>query len=166
MLTQTGKSSDKKKWTEKKAGAIDPEFGRELPADRRILLSLRKRTGIRGKGACATQVAIGFAENSTVAKVLMGNYAAVSESCLNTDTSPAYTDVGKQSRLHRTVAHAKELIGPNGENNNQAEEFNARFDRMEKGIHLNIEPKYLLDYAAEGAFRSDTRRLPNGRQLV
>ncbi len=51
------------------------------------------------------------------------------------------------------------------ENNNQAEELNWRQDRAERGIYLNIEPKYLLDYAAETAFRSDTRRLSNGSQL-
>lgn len=64
-----------------------------------------------------------------------------------------------------TVEHSKELVGPKGENNNQAEELNWRQDRAERGIYLNIEPKYLLDYAAETAFRSDTRRLPNGKQL-
>ncbi|WP_426178168.1 transposase [Massilia sp. TWR1-2-2] len=63
------------------------------------------------------------------------------------------------------VEHSKELSGPNGESNNQAEEFNGRFDRMERGTHLHIGEKYALDYAAENAFRSDTRRLPNGRQL-
>lgn len=42
--------------------------------------------------------------------------------------------VGKQFRMHRTVAHATMLSGPSGENNNQAEELNARFDRAEKGI--------------------------------
>lgn len=63
------------------------------------------------------------------------------------------------------MEHAKELSGPNGEKNNQAEEHNWRYDRAEKGIYLNVEPKYMLDYACEIAFRSDTRRLPNGQQL-
>lgn len=31
--------------------------------------------------------------------------------------------------------------------------------------YLNIEPKYMLNYAVEAAFRADTRRLPNGQQL-
>lgn len=61
--------------------------------------------------------------------------------------------------------HAKMVVGPNGENNNLAEELNFRMDRAEQGVYLNIEAKYLLDYAAEMAFRSDTRRLPNGDQL-
>jgi hypothetical protein len=43
--------------------------------------------------------------------------------------------------------------------------LNFRYDRAEKGQYLNIEPKYLLDYAVEVAFRTDTRRLPNGTQL-
>ena len=73
--------------------------------------------------------------------------------------------VRKVFLAHRTVEHAKELSGPNGENNNQAEEYNWRYDRAEKGIYLNVEPKYMLDYACEIAFRSDTRRLPNGQQL-
>ncbi len=66
---------------------------------------------------------------------------------------------------HRAVTRSKELVGADGENNNQAEEFNFRYDRAEKGIYLNIDAKYLLDYAVEIAFRSDTRRLPNGTQL-
>lgn len=43
--------------------------------------------------------------------------------------------------------------------------YSWRYDRAEKGIYLNIEPKYMLDYACETAFRSDTRRLgePSGR---
>jgi hypothetical protein len=32
----------------------------------------------------------------------------------------------------------------------------------ELGIYLNLEPKYLLDYAVETAFREDHRRLPPG----
>jgi hypothetical protein len=90
---------------------------------------------------------------------------AIPESNLNTDSSPAYTELGKQFLAHRTVEHDKTLSGPNGENNNQAEELNWRQDRAERGIYLNIEPKYLLDYAVETAFRSDTRRLSNGQQL-
>ena len=45
---------------------------------------------------------------------------------------------------------------------NNSEGFTARQDRSEAGVYLNIEPKYLLDYAAETAFREDHRRLPPG----
>jgi hypothetical protein len=57
------------------------------------------------------------------------------------------------------------LVGPKGENSNLAEELNFRLDRAEQGMYLNIEPKYLHDYAVEVAFRSDTRRLSNREQL-
>jgi hypothetical protein len=43
--------------------------------------------------------------------------------------------------------------------------LNFSVSTMEHYVYLNIEPKYMLDYAAEIAFRSDTRRLPNGQQL-
>jgi len=32
-------------------------------------------------------------------------------------------------------------------------------------MYLNIEPKHMLDYGTETAWRSDTRRLGNGGQL-
>jgi hypothetical protein len=128
-------------------------------------MTVRKRFGQRGKGACATRVAVGLLETAPVAEAVMKSFVAIPESYLNTDSSPAYTEAGKHFQEHRTVEHSKTLIGPNGENNNQAEELNWRYDRAEKGIYLNIEPKYMLDYAAEIAFRSDTRRLPNGQQL-
>lgn len=162
MLTQTGRSSSRKK---KMDGAIDPEFGRRLPKDRRIFFAVRKRSGVRGKGACTTRVAIGLSETAPVAAAILKNFVAMPESYLNTDSSPAYTEMGKGFREHFTVEHGKMLSGPDGENNNQAEELNGRYDRAEKGIYLNIEPKYMLDYAVETAFRSDTRRLPNGQQL-
>jgi hypothetical protein len=44
-------------------------------------------------------------------------------------------------------------------------EFCDSGQRAEKGVYLNVDPKYLLDYAVEIVFRSDTRRLPNGTQL-
>lgn len=163
MLTQTGKDKARKK--KKRDGMIDPEFGKRMPKDRRILFAIRKRSGTRGKGACATRVAVGLVETAPVAEAIMRDFVAMPESYLNTDTSPAYTELGKRYRAHLTVEHSKELRGPNGENNNQSEELNWRYDRAEKGVYLNIEPKYMLDYAVETAFRADTRRLPNGEQL-
>ena len=164
MLTQTAHQARRKK---KKPldGALDPEYGRKLPKDRRIMFAVRKRSEGRGKGACMTRIAIGLAETSPVAESILKNFVAMPESYLNTDNAPAYTALGKGFKAHRTVDHAKELFGPNGENNNLAEELNGRFDRAEKGIYLNIEPKYMLDYAVEVAFRSDTCRVPNGVQL-
>lgn len=60
-----------------------------------------------------------------------------------------------------TVGNSKTLSGKKGENNNQAEELNWRFDRAEKGVYLNIEPKYMLDYAVETAFRAGITGKPS-----
>lgn len=163
MLTQTAKQAARKAAAQ--GGKRDPDFGKRLPKDRRILMVVSRRSGVKGKGSNATRVAIGQIESEEVARAVTASYVAVPESFLNTDTSVAYSKLGKEFRVHRTVEHSKEVVGPNGENNNLAEELNFRMDRAEQGIYLNIEPKYLLDYAAEVAFRSDTRRLPNGDQL-
>lgn len=165
MLTQKGRAAARKAGKKNKTGLFDPEFGTALPPDRRILVGVRKRSGVKGKGATSTRVAIGLVESASVVEAVAKDFIAPSESQLNTDTSPAYTTLGRKFGRHRTVEHSKTFSGPNGESNNQAEELNARFDRAEKGIYLNIEPKYLLDYAVETAFRSDTRRMPNGEQL-
>ncbi len=165
MLTQTGKEKARKAKAKQASAVVNPEFGNRLPENRRMLMVLRRRGDRRGKGANGTRVAVAMAETAEEAEAILTTFAAAPESCLNTDSSPAYSNLGKKFRQHLTVEHSKALSGPNGENNNQAEEFNGRYDRAEKGIYLNIEPKYLLDYACETAFRSDTRRLPNGRQL-
>ena len=163
-LTQTGKSAARKKLKDS-GGVIDPDYRRRLPADRRMLISMRQRSGVKGMGACRTKVAIGLMESQEVIESILEQYVGIGESILNTDTCPAYSAIGKRFLAHRTVEHSKTFSGPNGENNNQAEEYNWRYDRLEKGIHLNVEPKYLLDYAVETAFRSDTRRMSNGEQL-
>lgn len=147
------------------AGERDYEFGWVMPKDRRILFTMRKRSGVRGDGAVASRVAIGLVEDPPIVESILTDFIAVPESYLNSDGSTAYQDIGKRFIDHRKVEHAKEFSGPNGENNNQAEELNWRMDRHERGAYLNLRPKYLLDYGVEVAFRSDTRRMPNGEQL-
>ena len=141
MLTQTGKEAARKK-NRAPAGVIDPEYGRRLPADRRMLFAIRQRSGVKGMGACKTKVAIGLTEGAPTVEAVLEHFIGIGESTLNTDTCTAYSSIGKRFLAHRTVEHSKMFSGPNGENNNQAEEYNWRYDRLEKGIHLNIEPKY------------------------
>lgn len=148
-----------------KTGAVDPEFGQRLDKHRRILIAVTQRSGARGFGSSATRVAVARNEDVAVAQAVARAFIAVPESALNTDTSPAYTDLGTQFREHRTVEHSRTLVGPAGENNNQVESIAWRIKRGEKGIYLNIEPKYWSDYAVEFAWRSDVRRLSNGGKL-
>lgn len=56
-------------------------------------------------------------ETASIAEAIMRYYVALPESYLNTDSSNAYTDLGKRFLGHMTVEHSKELSGPNGENN-------------------------------------------------
>ena len=159
LLTHSGRTAAKRK------GVTDPVQENQYPESRRIMFAVRQRSGVRGKGTVKTRVAVGLSETPEVATSIIRKYIAVPESYLNTDSLSTYDKIGKEFRTHRKVNHSQTLVGPQSENNNQAEELNGRFDRAEKGIYLNIEPKYMLDYACETAFRSDTRRLDNGRQL-
>lgn len=162
MLTTSGKDRRNKK---RRTGAINPEHGARLPEHRRIVVAVRKRSGVKGMGAVETRIAVGAAENDDVVRAVMQDFVACSESYLNTDEAPVYTKFARDFRGHKAVKHSVTMKGPNGEHNNMAEELNARMDRAEKGQYMNIEPKYLLDYAVEVAFRSDTRRMSNGAQL-
>jgi transposase-like protein len=164
VLMSTSERSKKRQRARKK-GAFNPEFGARLPEHRRIVIAIRKRSGVKGMGAVETRVAVGVAENDDVVRAVIGDFVACSESYLNTDEAPVYTKFARSFRGHKAVKHSVTMKGPNGEHNNMAEELNARMDRAEKGQYMNIEPKYLLDYAVEVAFRSDTRRMSNGAQL-
>lgn len=144
---------------------VDPATGMTLPEDRRILINARSRSNSKGKGAFATRVMIARVEDSVNVNAILDKFVAQPESMLNTDENAAYKKAGKRFKEHNTVQHKTMLAGPMGENNNQAEEFAWRQDRAEKGTYLNIEPKYLFDYAVESAFRSDVRRLSNLEQL-
>jgi hypothetical protein len=143
----------------------DPEFGREWPEDRRQFITMRKRSGTRGYGAVSSKVAISLSEGPESLPGIISEFVANGESFLNSDGLTSYSKPGKTFLEHRWVDHNRELVGLGGENNNLSEELNFRFDRAEQGVYLNLEPKYLLDYAVETAFRADTRRMPNGSQL-
>jgi ribosomal protein L37AE/L43A len=161
-------SARQKKRREEKAaaiaagGVVHPEHGAVFPASRRIAFTLRRRSGAKGRGALVTRVGIGLAETPDVAQALVDAYVAKPESILATDTGTAFSKVGKEFQLHLQVNHSETLVGPNGEHVNNSEGFSARQDRSEKGVYLNIEPKYLHDYVVETAFREDHRRLGPG----
>lgn len=158
----TTKGRERKK---KEGKAVDAS-GRKYHPDRRILLVVRQRSNQLKGGASKTRVVVANAESSAVVKQLAQEYLAVPESYLNSDGDLAYSEIGKEFKDHSVVDHGKMLIGLLGENNNQAESFNRGIKRTEKGIHLNIEAKYLLDYSAETAFKADhSTKTSNGQRL-
>jgi transposase-like protein len=161
-----GKAGRRSEENRKKKDALrDPDTGAPLTADRRLVIIMRKRSGKKGTGAVASRVAVVRLEDDKLTPPVIEDFAAIEESELNSDSAHAYKKIGRRFGAHHTVEHGVALTGPKGENSNLAEELNFRLDRAEQGMYLNIEPKYLHDYAVEVAFRSDTRRLSNREQL-
>ena len=164
-LTQSARQ--KKRREEKKAalaagGVVHPGYGQVFPAGRRITLNLRKRGGKRGKGACVTRVGIALTESPEAATILARKYVAIPESILPTEKRAALSELDKALQLNLQINHSETQLGPNGEHNNNSESFGARMDRSEKGVYLNIEPKYMHDYAVEAGFREDHNRMAPG----
>jgi transposase-like protein len=164
-LAQANDRREKKKQASAAGTPLETGIAGRRSKDARLLIVVRKRSGIKGRGAVGSRVAIALTESDEIATSVVGDFVANHESYLNTDGGSGFAGQSAFFLGHNTVTHSKELVGPNGQNNNQAEELNFRYDRTEKGTHLNIEFKYMLDYAVETAFRSDTRWLANGDQL-
>ncbi|MFA6313639.1 MAG: IS1595 family transposase [Sterolibacterium sp.] len=145
---------------------VPPKFGKtaKQPPDRRIMLVLRLRGRTEGKGACATRVSVALAESSSTVTQMATRFASA-ESKFQTDEDPSYAQFKKLFAEHKTVNHSQTYSTPEGTNNNQAESFNWRFRRAIEGIYLSASNKYLKDYAAEQAWREDTRRLSTGQRL-
>ena len=141
-------------------GAVrDPNTEQLLPVNRRMVITLRRRSGNPGDGSAWTKVGVGMAETPEVVEHLAERHVLIPEPVLSTDEGVAFKKLGREFRLHATVNHSERLVGPEGQHVNLAESFTARQDRAEHGIYLNIEPKYLHEYACETAFREDHRRI-------
>lgn len=157
---------------------VDPETGEIMgppkppkfdkasrqPEDRRLLLVMRQRGQTQGKGAVATRVAIALRESAHTV-VTMARRFASAESEVMSDEDPSYATFSKLFAAHNTINHSKAYSAPGGVNNNQAESFNWRMRRSVEGIYLSPSNKYLADYAAENAWREDTRRLSTAKRL-
>ena len=142
-------------------GVLHPEHGNVFSPDRRIVMSVHKRSLQPGRGSLTTRIGIGLAETPDAAQALADRYVAIPESILCSDSGTAFKKLGTQFQVHVQVNHTLALSGSAGEHCNFAESFNARFDRAED-IYRNIEPKQLCDYGCEVAFRADHRRIAPG----
>ena len=167
-LTTKGRELRKRERKAKAAleGVAVDSFGGKYPSDRRILLVFRRRANQKKAGVSKTRVLVVEDESKASVKRAALEYLAVPESYLNSDGDNAYSEIGRDFKGHSVVDHGRMLIGLLGENNNQAESFNRGIKRTEKGIHLNIEAKYILDYSAETAFKADhSTKTSNGERL-
>lgn len=139
------------------------ELPGNVPPDRRIVMTVRGRSEVEGGGADVTRVGVGRAENPEFATALAEKFVCPPESILATDTGTAFFELGKKFSSHEQVNHSECLVDANGHHNNFAESFTARQDRAEKGVYINIEPKYSSEYVVETAFREDHRRVAPGK---
>lgn len=133
--------------------------------DRRLLLVMRQKGVTQGKGATATRIAIAVSESTQTVTAMATRYASA-ESVIMSDSDNAYSHFDKLFAAHRKVNHSKGYSTADGTNNNQAESFNRRMRRAVEGVYLNASNKYLKDYAAEQAWREDTRRVSTGKKLA
>jgi hypothetical protein len=152
--------------------SVDPETGEiqgppkppkwdkkaRQPADRRLLVVMRQRSQAKKKGAVATRIGIALSETAATV-VAMAKKFASAESSVMSDEDPAYYSFSKLFSQHQTINHSKGYSDGKGVSNNLAESFNWRMRRSAEGIYLSPSNKYLADYAAENAWREDTRKL-------
>ena len=158
--------------------SVDPETGEihgppkppkwdkkaKQPADRRLLLVIRQRSQAKKKGAVATRIGIALSESAATV-VAMAKKFASAESSVMSDEDPAYYSFSKLFTQHQTINHSKGYSDGKGVSNNLAESFNWRMRRSAEGIYLSPSNKYLADYAAENAWREDTRKLSTRDRL-
>ncbi len=143
-----------------------PKFDKKAkqPADRRLLLVMRQRGVSKGKGAVATRIAVALTESAATVVAAAKRFVSA-ESAIMSDEDPAYHAFGRLFAEHKTINHSKGYSDGNGVSNNLAESFNWRMRRSVEGVYLSPSNKYLSSYAAETAWREDTRRISTGKKL-
>lgn len=143
-----------------------PKYGKAAsqPTDRRIMLVMRQRGAAKGKGAAVTRVGMAITESTETVTALAAKFSSA-ESAVVTDEDNSYGSFAKLFSSHKTIKHSEEFSDRKGTNNNQAESFNKRARRGEKGIYLNISNKYLHEYMCEMAWREDVRKMSSGEKL-
>lgn len=125
---------------------------------KRVVISLRQRNEF-GSGANRTRTFVLKSKNPIDINKITRKFIQVGSE-IHTDENNGYSDLSAHYN-HQVVTHEIEYSGPQGENNNQSESYNARFRRMQYGQVHKIGVLYLSNYANEIAYREDTRRMNN-----
>jgi transposase-like protein len=128
---------------------------RERKERRRTVFVLREVHDEKLLGAKRTMVYIARSENEKDALEFATKYAKEG-SIMMTDESNAFVQLSRWFD-HKTVVHSERFVDEDGTNDNQAESYFARMRRAEYGTFHGYRPKYLIDYAAEMAWREDVR---------
>jgi hypothetical protein len=131
--------------------------------NRRIVFTIRQHSGQKGFGAKHTYVTILNAESAEQVKVSILKMVAPGSTIMS-DENAAYSWLESAGYEHEVVNHQHEFSTLDGVNENQAESYFSRLRRFVLGVALRIEPKYMIDYAMEMAWREDMRRETEGQK--
>ncbi len=132
--------------------------------NRRLVIAMRQNDRA-GQGAARTVVAVVRSENAADMEALVLRYIEKG-AVVRSDELSAYGNLKYKGYVHETVNHSVEFSTDDGVNQNQAESYFSRLQRACIGIYHQMEPKYLLDYAIEMAWREDVRRKDTRTQLM
>lgn len=98
-------------------------------------------------------------ENAKIILPLIKKYVS-RNAIIMTDCGNAFNQIEPLlGNRHFSVNHSKEYQDEFGVNNNQAEAFFSRMRRAEFGVYNGMRHAYLAFYAAEFAFRNDSKVL-------
>lgn len=84
-------------------GIVHPEHRAVFPSTWRLVFPVRRRSGVKGRGAVVTRVGVGMAETPAVTEALANAYVVMPESFLATDTGTAFSALGKKFQEHSQV---------------------------------------------------------------
>ena len=84
---------------------------------------------------------------------------------MHTDSSTAYTPLGREFASHGTVNHHAGEYVRDGVSTNEAESFFAQFKRSLDGTHHNVSKQHLGRYATEFEFRWNTRKMTDAERV-
>lgn len=122
---------------------------------RQLATEQEKASGL--KGATKTIVSVVRSETQKDIASLCSRYVKPG-SIICCDDNPAYDCLhGKYDT--RRVNHKTEYCSADGISNNQAESYNARLRRFQKGVVHKFSEKYIYLYANQVAFLEDMRRV-------
>ena len=121
-------------------------------------------SAIERNGNVYSQVLSGTVSAHNIREVL--NDRVSKKATLNTDTFPAYNQVGREYENHNVVDHsAGEYVNGNAYTNN-AEGYFSQLKRSLSGTFHSVSDKHLDRYLAEFDYRYNTRNEKDGNRMI
>lgn len=133
---------------------------------RRVVIVLRQLPpeGSGRSGATRTITEVVLQEDAASIVPILNKYV-LPGSVIQTDGGTAYRRMDPSKHIHQPVNHTRCYSTEEGWNNNQAESFFGRMRRSEFGVFHGMRERYVAMYAAEAAWREDTRRMTRSERF-